>query len=65
MLSASYLKDEKSEKALLNYSEAYDIFRKFNDEQHKGICLANIGTIMMQKEDYGMAAASFEIACDI
>ena len=65
MLSANYLKDEKSENALLNYSEAYDIFRKFKDEQHKGICLANIGTIMMQKEDYSMAAASFEIACDI
>ena len=41
-------KDEDKNKALLNYSEAFAIFEEFQDVQHKGICIANIGAIMMQ-----------------
>ena len=63
MLAQSSMKD--LEKALLNYSEAYEIFKKFKDEKHVGICLANIGVIMMQKEDYDLATASFELSCEI
>ena len=65
MMLASYsMKDEK-EKALLNYSEAYFIEQYEKDDSHKGICLANIGGIMAQKEEYEMAVASFEVSCDM
>ena len=63
MLAAYSMKDEK-EKALLNYSEAYCMQQYDEDETHKGICLANIGGIMTQTEEYEMAAASFEVSCE-
>ena len=56
--------DEK-EIALLNYSDAYYIFKEFEDDKSRGICLANIGAIMMQKEDYYMAYVSFNLSCQI
>ena len=62
MLASSGVKDEK-EKAMLNYSEAYHIFKEFSDEKQRGVCLANIGAIMMQKEDYKMAVESFGLSC--
>ena len=64
MLASYSMKNEK-EKALLNYSEAYFIEQYDKDETHKGICLANIGGIMTQKEEYDMAVASFEVSCVI
>ena len=64
ILASSGMGDEK-EKALLNYAEAYYIFVEFNDDKHRGICLANIGAIMMQKKDYDMAYVSFNLSCKI
>ena len=55
--------DDAKEKALLNYSEAYYIFKEFKDDKKRGVCLANIGAIMMQKEDYSMAYESFNLSC--
>ena len=43
---------EDREKSLLNYSEACAIFEDFQDEKHIGICYANIGAILMQKNEY-------------
>ena len=57
--------DDEKEKALLNYSEAYYIFKQFKDEKQRAVCLANIGAIMMQKEDYCMAYISFKLSCQI
>ena len=62
---ASSQESDKMEQALLNYSDAYYIFKKFGDERHRGICLANIGAIMMQKHDYTMAYASYKVSCEI
>ena len=39
---------EDTQIALLNYSDAYYIEQYDNDDVHKGICLANIGMLMMQ-----------------
>lgn len=39
--------DEKLAQALMSYSEAYHIFGEFDkDHKERGVCLANIGSIM-------------------
>ena len=53
------------EMALLNYSDAYFIEQYEQDESHKGICLSNIGMLMIQKEEYMMASACFKISCEM
>ena len=63
MLAQSGMKEK--EKALLNYSEAYYIFKSFGDEKHRAVSLANIGVLMMQKQDYRMAYESFSLSCEI
>ena len=49
----SQVTDEQQAQALLSYADAFHIYSEF-DEHHsqKGVCLANIGAIMMQKGDY-------------
>ena len=43
------LGDEQLAQALLNYAEAYKIFEEFDPKhKHKGVCVANIGSILMQ-----------------
>ena len=49
----------QNEKALLGYTEAFQIFEDYQDSSEQGVCLTNIGTIMMQKEDYAMAYVCF------
>ena len=46
---------------MLSYAEALHIFKKF-DEDHaeKGVCLANIGSIMFQKGDFKTARHYYE-----
>ena len=39
-------KGEQTEKELLQLSEAYFIFKDFEDDEQIGICLSNIGAIM-------------------
>ena len=39
-------KPEQTEKELLQLSEAYFIFKDFEDDEQIGICLSNIGAIM-------------------
>jgi tetratricopeptide (TPR) repeat protein len=41
---------------MLSYADAYHIYGEF-DEHHsqKGVCMANIGSIMMQMGDYKKA----------
>ena len=56
---ATTFEKHNSEKALLNYFEALGIFADFEDYDQQGKCLTNIGAIMMQKEDYGMAYVCF------
>ena len=47
------MSDEELSMALLSYADAYKIFEQFGEEsEQKGICLANIGSIMLQKGDY-------------
>lgn len=56
---ATTFDQDQNEKALLNYSEAFGIFEDFDDQHQQGVCLTNIGTIFMQKEDYDMAYVCF------
>ena len=48
--------EEQRAAALLSFADTYHIFNNF-DENHKekGVCLANIGSIMLQKGDYRKA----------
>ena len=39
----------ETEKELLQLSQAYFIFKEFDDNEKLKICLSNIGAIMMQK----------------
>ena len=52
------------EKTLLSYSEAYEIYEEYDDDDHIGTCLANIGVIFMYMEAYEMAYESFKQAID-
>lgn len=47
--------------ALLSYADAYHIYSEF-DENHsqKGVCLANIGSIMMKMGDFKKAQVYFD-----
>ena len=54
---------QATEKELLQLSEAYYIFKDFDDDEQCGICLSNIGAIMYQKYDFVMAYESFKMAC--
>ena len=56
---ATTFEKHNSEKALLNYFEALGIFADFEDYNQQGKCLTNIGALMMQKEDYGLAYVCF------
>ena len=51
--SMSELQTEHEQaQALLSYSDAYHIYNEFDSEHsQKGVCLANIGQIMMQMDD--------------
>lgn len=56
-LATQCWKDQKGEEhlaqALLNYAEAYKIFEEFDpNHKHKGVCLANIGSILSQKGEF-------------
>ena len=55
----------EKEIAVMNFSELYylEVFQEQTD--HKGICLSNIGVIMMQKGEYSMAATYLKVACEI
>ena len=52
--------EEQRAVALLSYADAYHIYNNF-DENHKqkGVCLANIGSVMMQMGDYKKARDYF------
>ena len=62
---ATKMTEEQQAQALLSYADAFHIYHEF-DEHHrqKGVCLANIGSIMSQMGDYKTAmqyyAASIE-----
>ena len=54
---------KENEAALLNYSEAYRIFGEFSeDHSQRGVCLMNIGSIMMRKKDLPGAFQCFNAA---
>ena len=62
-LATSSIDNKESEAALLNYSEAYHIFGEFDrDHSQRGVCLMNIGAIMMRKKDWNQAFACFDQA---
>ena len=50
---------------MLSFADTYYIFNSF-DENHKekGVCLANIGSIMLQKGDYKKAWQYFSKAIE-
>ena len=55
--------NKENEAALLNYSEAYRIFGDFSkDHSQRGVCLMNIGAIMMRKKDLPGAFQCFNAA---
>ena len=48
--------EEKQAQALLSYADAYHIYTEFDvNHKQKGVCLTNIGSIMMQQRDYKKA----------
>ena len=57
------LTEEQQAQALLSYADAYYIYHEF-DENHrqKGVCLANIGSIMMKMDDHKKARSYYEEA---
>lgn len=57
------LNERQQAEALLSYADAYHIYSEF-DPKHsqKGVCLANIGSIMMQKGEYQRAIEYFSEA---
>ena len=45
----------------MSYADAYHIYNEFDvDHSQKGVCLANIGSIMMQLGDYRRAQNYFD-----
>ena len=62
-LAGSSIDNKENEAALLNYSEAYHIFGEFSpDHSQRGVCLMNIGAIMMRKKDLNGAFQCFNAA---
>ena len=49
------VKEGEEPQALLNYSEAYHIFRKHKNMRHMGVCLSNIGSLRLQMKEYNWA----------
>ena len=37
----------------------------FGYDKQRAVCLANIGVLMMQKQDFKMAYDSFSLSCEI
>ena len=64
LISKSELKDDE-EKNLLNYADAIDIFQKFNDRQHEGMCYANKGALYLISKDFEAATESLDFSCQI
>jgi len=55
--------EEEQAQALLNYADAYHIYDEFDrNHSQKGVCLANIGSIMMQMGDYSQAREYYDQA---
>jgi len=53
LATQSYQTDHERAQALLSFSDAYHIYNEFDSEHsQKGVCLANIGQIMMQMDDF-------------
>lgn len=62
-LAEKTIDNKENEAALLNYSEAYQIFEEFSpDHSQRGVCLMNIGAIMMRKKEYPSAFLYFNTA---
>jgi tetratricopeptide (TPR) repeat protein len=57
--------DEKRSMALLSYADAYKTFEEFGDENaQKGVCLAGMGSIMLQMGDYDKAMEYYKMSED-
>ena len=60
---AVQVSEEKQAQALLSYADAYHIYHEFDEfHQQKGVCLTNIGSIMMQQGDYQKARKYYDDA---
>ena len=59
-LATSSNKNEKIETAILNYAEAFKIFGEYDpDHDQRDVCLSNIGSIMLMRQDFYQAAIYF------
>ena len=59
------LDEEQLAQALLSYADAYYIYDDFDhNHSQKGVCLANIGSIMYQQRDYQTAMEYYQAAID-
>ena len=58
------IKDGEEVKAILNYNEAYHIFKDFKNERQMSVCISNIAGLHMQIKSYQMAAVAYDQATE-
>ena len=58
------IKEGEEAKAILNFNEAYHIFKDFNNERQMSVCISNIGGLRMQIKSYRWAAVAYAQAAE-
>lgn len=53
-------KEGNAHMSLLNYSEAYSVFKEFQNYREMGVCLNNIGSICMAESNFMKAFHNFD-----
>ena len=51
-IAVASLEEVEDAQALLNYHEAFNIFQDFKNAREQGVCLNNIGSIFMRRQEY-------------
>ena len=63
-IANTQVKEGEEGKAMLNFNEAYQIFKDFGNERQMSVCNSNIGSLGMRIKEYKMAAFSYGKAAE-
>ena len=63
-ISNTKVKEGEEAKAMLNYYEAYHIFKDLHNERQMSVCISNIAGLRMQIKSYQWAAIAYAQAAE-
>ena len=63
-ISSCNFKEGEETQALLDYNEAYHIFKDFHNESQMNVCISNVGALHLQVKQYDWAAEAYAKAAE-